>query len=591
MAEREPSRGPSRAWFLVLALLHAALGLWALHAWIHGPFQGRGVVDGYEVLRMARTASAGPFETKGPLYPWVLSLALRLDGNEAWTIGILGIALSLGVLAGVGRLCSSTGVPRAAPWAMAFYALSGSAYAFLVQPLPAVMAALFLVWGAVFLAVTARGVARAFSGGALLAASALTRAPLAVAAALLGIRELAAKRWARAGSALFGAMLVAALGFAGFGARAWPAGSAFNLRQGNGGARSGFCDVRPGPAYERARYEAAFAPPGERGAAPEFERYQRAQVWREVRADPGGAALTLLRKAFLLWHRTETVTGADFRHGLRDFAPFPVLLLSYGVVAPLALASLLRRRPAAIWLPVLGVFLVNVVWLTSARYRFPALPFLCAAAGSWIALRPRAADVALALALALPLNLDLSGWRLVVPGDGLVQEGHLLLEQDRTSPRARDVLERAVLAGDDPRAEYELALAWQYAWAAGDPEALAKAEEHYRAALALDPLFPQAVENLIALLKQERRWAEALQLAYRAQAENPYAGGAWLAAAEIRRNLNPGEDTRALEAQGHAILALRALAMNDQDRGRMHASRAKSLGSQDPRLAPLLPAN
>ncbi|HVS10935.1 MAG TPA: hypothetical protein VMS76_13790, partial [Planctomycetota bacterium] len=294
---------------------------------------------------------------------------------------------------------------------------------------------------------------------------------------------------------------------------------------------------------------------------------------------------------FLFWHRTETVTGADFRHGLRDFAPFPALLLSYGLVAPLALASLLRRRRAAIGLPILGVFLVNVVWLASARYRFPALPFLCAAAGSWIALRPRASDVVLALALALFLNLDLSGRRLVIPGDGLVQEGHLLLEAERTSTRAREVLERAVQVGDDPRAEYELALAWQHAWGAGDAGAFAKAEEHYRAALALDPLYPQAVENLIALLKQERRWAEALQLAYRAQAENPYAGGAWLGAAEIRRNLNPGEDTRALEAQGHAILALRALAMNDQDRGRMHASRARSLGSKDPRLAPLLPAD
>ncbi|HVS08948.1 MAG TPA: hypothetical protein VMS76_03670, partial [Planctomycetota bacterium] len=305
MAEREPPREPSRAWFLVLALLHAALGLWALHAWIHGPFQGRGVVDGYEVLRMARTGSAGPFETKGPLYPWVLSLGLRM-GEEAWIVGILGIALSIGVLGGVGRLCSATGVPRAAPWAMALYALSGSVYAFLVQPLPAVMAALCLVWGAVLLAGPARGLARAFAGGALLAASAFARAPLAVAAVLLGIRELAAKRWARAGSALCGAMIVTALCFASFGARAWPAGSAFNLRQGNGGARSGFCDVRPGPVYERARYEAAFAPPDERGTAPEFERYQRAQLWREVRADPGGAALTLLRKAFLFWDRTET---------------------------------------------------------------------------------------------------------------------------------------------------------------------------------------------------------------------------------------------------------------------------------------------
>ena len=591
MAGAEAPRRPSRAWFAALALVHATLGSWALHAWVEGPFQGQGVVDGHEVLRMARTGSAGPFETKGPLHPFVLSLALRLGGHEAWTVAILGIALSIGVLAGVGRLCASLGVPRAAPWAMALYALSGSVYAFLVQPLPAVMAALFLVWGAVLLAGTARGVPRAFAGGALLAASAFARAPLAVAAFLLGLRELVAKRWPRAASALGGALLVAGLCVAGFGARAWPAGSAFNLRQGNGGARSGFCDVRPGPAYERARYEAAFAPLDERGAAPEFERYQRAQLGREVRADPGGAALTLLRKAYLFGHRTETVTGADFRHGLRDFAPFPVLLASFGVVAPLALASLLRRRPAAIWLPVVGVFVVNVVWLTSARYRFPALPFLCAAAGSWIALRPRAADVALALALAVPLNVNLSGWRLVVPGDGLVQEGHLLLEQDRTSPRARDVLERAVLAGDDPRAEYELALAWQYAWAAGDSEALAKAEEHYRAALALDPLFPQAAENLIALLKQERRWAEALQLAYQAQAENPYAGGAWLAAAEIRRNLNPGEDTRELEARGHAILALRALAMNDLDRGRMHASRAKNLGSRDPRLAPLLPGD
>ncbi|MFQ5556386.1 MAG: EAL domain-containing protein, partial [Acidimicrobiales bacterium] len=48
--------------------------------------------------------------------------------------------------------------------------------------------------------------------------------------------------------------------------------------------------------------------------------------------DPAGAAVTLARKAFLFFHRTEIHTGADFRHGLHAFPPLPALLLGFGLV-------------------------------------------------------------------------------------------------------------------------------------------------------------------------------------------------------------------------------------------------------------------
>lgn len=564
-----------------LAALHAGLAAWALWAWIRGPFLGEGIVDGAEVLSLARTGSAGPFETKSPLYPALLGLAFEVTRDSPWTVGALGIALSLAVLVGVERLCRAIGQPRAAPWSAALYALSGSSFVYAAQPLPPMGATAALVWGTVALAKARHSGALALAvlGGALLAASAFTRAPLALAGVLLIAWLLSERRWKLVAAAAAGALCVTLACFAVFGERAWPAAASLNLRLGNAGERTGFSDVRPGPVYDRMRIEAAFAPHELRGEAPEFERFQRAALRSEVVADPLGALATLARKAYLFWFRTEIVSAGDFRHGLSPFPPARVLLLSFGLVAPLALASSARWRTAPIALPILSVWAADILWITCARYRFPALPFACAAAGIWIASRPRRRDWAVAGALALLLNVNFSGKPLTVPGDGFVQEGRLWLARDRLAERSLSAFREALAAGSrDPRGRYELALALE---ARGELE---EAERRYREALELDPLYPEAAENLVALLLRAGRTEQAAREAEQLVLSSPYAGGLWLNLAAARRAEEPLADVRELEAQGFLRLSLRALAQGDLQRARRWAAEARSRGLSDARL-------
>jgi Tetratricopeptide repeat len=564
-----------------LAVLHTGLALWALWAWIHGPFLGEGIVDGAEILSLARTGSAGPFETKSPLYPALLRSAFELCGDSPWTVGALGIALSLETLLGVDRLARVLGRPEAAPWAAGFYAVSGSAFVYAVQPLPPLGATAALVWGTIAAARAQQSdsVARGVLGGALIAASAFARAPLALAGMLTAAWLAWGRRWRAASGMAVGALAVVLACFAGFGERAWPAAASFNLRLGNGGERSGFSDVRPGPFYDRMRIEAAFAPTEERGAAPEFERFQRTTLRAEIAADPLGALATLARKAYLFWFRTEISGEADFRHGLTRFQPARLLLLSFGLVAPLALASLLKARPAPVWLPLLSVFAADVVWLTCARYRFPALPFACTAAGIWIAARPRPRDWIAASVCALLLNVNLSGWALTIPGDGLVQEARVWLTRDRHAERALSAGLDAVTAGSrDPRGRYELALAHEARGQVGD------AERCYREALELDPLYPEAAENLVALQLRAGRTAEAAAEAEALAKSSPYAGGVWLNLAAARRTLDPLSDVSDLEREGFLRLSLRALAQGDLQQARSLANEARARGCVDARL-------
>lgn len=578
-----PERSPRRVLIVILAV-HAVLVLWAARAWIHGPFLGEGILDGHELLELARSGTQGAFRTKSPLYPALLRAAFALLADSPWTVALLGLCASSAVLLAVHTLAVECGEARAAPWAAGLYALSGSSLVFAVQPLPVLCATAFLAWGVVFVlrALRSGSPLHGALAGLLLGASVFTRAPLLIAAGLC-LSTLALRGRVRAALAGGAGLAVAAvLAFASFGANAWPTGSMLNLRQGNGAERSGISDLRPGPGYDRVRLEGAFAPAGERGSAPTFERFQRDALAAEVRADPAGAAATLARKAYLFWQRTETVTAADFRHGLARFPLRDLLLCSFGLIAPLALLGLARRACWPLFPALFGIFAVNVVWLTSARYRFPALPLLCVAAGSFVAARPSPRAWGAALLVAIPLNVNLAGIALTVPGDGSVQEGRMWLARERTGARTRAAYEAAFAAGSrDPRAHYERALVRE---ALGTPADLEGALADYERALELAPTYAEAAENLVALLLQRGRTAEAATRAEELTESSPYAGKVWLNLALARRALDPGADVAGLEAQGFLRLALRALAQNDRDAFERWAAEARLRGLDDARL-------
>jgi hypothetical protein len=584
---------------LACALLHSLLWSWSAWAWIQGPFRGQPLVDGAEIMALAQGEET-PLATKSPLYPWLLGWMLRALGPghlaQAWGVAALGLALSLANLSVLPRLCALAGRPEATPFALLAWTLSGSVLVHALQPLEPLLAAACLAWGT-WAALQARSSTVAGLGGALLCASLFARASLLPAAALMLLACVRPRPGRPAGSRLAigaGALSVLGLCALGFGARAWPGGAAFNLRLGNGAQRSGFTDLRPGPAYSNLRVEAAFAPAAERGAPPEFERYHARALARELGADPLGGLRTLARKAYLFFFRTEIVSDSEFRHGLRRFPLAPVLLASLGLIAPLALLGLWTQRtgPAAraLGLPVAGVFLANVLWVTCARYRLPALPFLCCAAGiGAAALRTRSRLWGPALALALCLNVNGSGRALLVPWDGAAQEVHLLVRRaqaERAAGHERAwaavqslaALESELAGGRDARAHYELAWACEQLVPGADEvnSWLERAERHYLRALELEPRYAEAAENLVALDVRRGRLASARERAAALYAAIPHAGKLWLSRSELERGALSAGQLEALRAQGFRRLALRDLAQGELASARQWAQAAEA---------------
>lgn len=576
----DPDATPWRG-LLLLALGHGALGLWAAWAWIHGPFGGEGVVDGAEVLSLATRGSAGAFETKSPLYPALLGWLLEMTGEVPWTVALFGIVSSTAVLLATGLAAHRLGGRRAALVAAGLYALSGSALAFAVQPLPTVFAAGLLVGGVALLLHEREGKwgSRALLGGALLAATVFARFSLLPGALLL----IGWGAWRRR-SVLVGALGATLALAAVLGARSIPEGGGLNLRLANSGLRSGITDLRPGPRYHRLRWDAVeHASRAE--PLPDLDREQYALLGAELAADRFGAAATLLRKTQLFWHGTEIVASADFRHGLERMPLEPVLLWSFFVIGPLALVGLLRRRATPLTLAILGVFAANVLFATCARYRFPALPFCCAAAGLALSVRWTRRDLALlggALLLAAP---NWSGTRLVQPGDGGVQEGYLLLSDGSATDEALRVLEEATRVGDDPRAAYLLGLCHERRWrASGDERELESALAAYRDALRRDPDYPEAAENLVAALLRAGRTAEARATALEWLERIPRAGLLHLNLAGILESEGKAGEAREHAAEGHRLMALRSLSQNELESARRHADAARAFGIQDRRL-------
>ena len=570
----------------LLAGCHAALIIWAAWAWINGPFQGEGVIDGAEVLALALEGSAGPFETKSPLYPTLLGWVLGLTGEVPWTVALCGLLSSVGVLLGVGLLAFRLAGRRAAIVSAFLYALSGSALAFSVQPLPTVFAAALLVWGAALLArdVDSSGRGPTLLAGALLAASVFARLSLLPAALLLLVWAARQRRLT-----LVGALGVAVLLGATFGGRSWPEGGGLNLRLANSGERSGITDIRPGPRYHALRWQAVdnqdpYEP------LRDLDREQYTLLRNEVLADPGGAFGTLLSKLQLFWHGTEIVASADFRHGLRGMPPAKLLLWSFALIAPLALVGLCRRRPTILWLAIAGVLAANVLFATCARYRFPALPFLCAAAGIAVASSRSKRELWWLGGTLLFTAPNWTGVRLVLPGDGLVQEGFLAMQRDRTSHEALATLEEANRLGNDPRGAYLLGLCHERRWQAGGSEAeLELALDGYQRALQIEPDYPEAAEDLAAALLRAGRIRDAKLTAIAWLKKIPRAGFLELNLAAIHESEGDAVRAREHAARGHLMMALRSLSQNELESARRHAAEARRLGVVDRRLDGLFP--
>lgn len=584
---------PRRAWIVpCIAGLHVLLAALAARAWIGGPFGATPVSENARIFELATKGLAGPVHD--PLYPWLLGKVLRLAPDSAWMVPALGIALSLATLFGIAALAREVSGERAARVAALLWAVSGSVLVFVVQPLPLVLGCTLLVWGALL---SRRGGMQAFVGGALLGGAALAFSGLALAALLLLLLVWIERPISGAFVCTTGCALALALAWRGLEPTPLPPEPALALRLANGGARSGYPDVRPGPVVDRLRLDAVLAQPADQDLVPP-EAFHRAKLADEVAADPIGWARTLLRKAFLFWHRTEIHSGADFRHGLSRLPGLGVALALFGLIAPLALAALFRRAPPGVLvLPITGVFVASLVALASSESRFGALPFLCVAAGSFFDSRPDRREMVIAAVLLVVLNVNWTGRDLVDEGDGFVQEVTALPESEMGSARARELLERATAVGRDPRAHFLLGRWHALAMRPGSTAELDAAAAHYRKAMELAPGYTEAGEGLVFAYSGART-PESLQIAReeceRLIASDPYAARAMLQLPPLLYRTepeSPDRQRRMDEAllRGQPVIALRYWAEGDVDKARAFAETCEKRGIVDKRLKTLLP--
>jgi Flp pilus assembly protein TadD len=162
--------------------------------------------------------------------------------------------------------------------------------------------------------------------------------------------------------------------------------SGFNLYLGNNPEADGTCYLRPGPAWDKFHAEAENAALEKNMSK---DKYLTSKTFEFYWNEPLTALKLFLTKAVYVWNYRELPSGADVG-SLRFFAQFQAFTWwSFGVLGVLSLCGLIFglsrmefiRRYRHFLILMLAFFMVQVVFVTSARYRLAMLPgmFLTAA--------------------------------------------------------------------------------------------------------------------------------------------------------------------------------------------------------------------
>ncbi len=406
-----PSRTPADPGLprgvLLAALVGVALRLVFVLQLRDDPFFDEPVLDADLHLRWARAIVAGsPFVEgayfKAPLYPWFLSLCLRLSDSLLLPRLIQAVLGGLGIVL-VGRLGARLSGALAGTFAawLAVFAWPLAAYDAELL-IPALYVPLCLLALELLLRADDRGPRAALLAGAALGAAALARpnvllfvppAALWLAWGALGERRL------RAGLALLAGTVLVLLPITLRNALT-PGGSlvlvssqaGLNLWIGNHPAADGTSAVAPGlrpdldgmveDAHRQAEAEA-----GRPLNAGEVSRHFTIKTLRSVSADPARALRLFLFKLRLLWSGSELPNTRPLAFFARRYAPVSAaFFLGFSPLAVLGAIGLLltwrdrRGRLLAVWVGItaLGIALFFV----NDRFRTPIVPVLCALGGT-----------------------------------------------------------------------------------------------------------------------------------------------------------------------------------------------------------------
>jgi tetratricopeptide (TPR) repeat protein len=504
------------------------------------PTFARPILDGAYYVGVAHALSSNG-ATSGvyympPLYPWLLSLFLEVFG-DAWTL--LFLTQHLAVVAAAGLLAMSA---RRVAGDLAGLAAAGLAVLyhpalfFASRPLGESFALLLLA-AAVFFGSHEEERAGAAAGLAAGMAT-LARPNFLPLAPVWAVRDFVRGRARRAG-------LLMALGLIAILPAAWHnyaasgrlvpvsanGGVVFFL--GNApGAVGVYTPVTGFTGSLQSQQDEAIAEASARTGKAQDAVSSDGFWWREGlrarAADPIGTIVLMIRRVLLTLDDAEH--GLDYApaldaNPLRFAAPLPFALILGFAVFGVAALGFARTGGFVVWSAVLLAAAAPLIFYVSSRHRLPLAFLLAVPAGTGIAaLRttrrfvPYAASAfALALSFAVP------------SGDFLRTEKASALSVIADVQRKAGDLDAAartsVLATDlDP----ENAIAW---FNRGVAEAArgntTEAERAYRAALAADPVQPEAASNLAGLLVRAGRAAEAAPLLEKALAAWPRHAVGW----------------------------------------------------------------
>lgn len=423
---------------LVLRLLHnaAMMGspLYAVPLGGHVAF-----LDHAERIAAGQLVPDRPFSENSPLFPYLVAVVfLGAGGRDLFLVRLLGIVVDSVTAALVARLGARRFGPLAGLLGGLLYAGYGPAIFFSAELIYVPYSLLFCTVTVLLLTREPPSTGRSLAAGityglatgfmpSLLAGSPL----LAVVVAARGRRRLA-----RSGAALVGVALaiapVTALNYAASGTLVLltlSSGHAFYLGH-NPQARAGYYLPDRVGAVQAANRGSIFdsmhriAEEAEGGpiADEQVSAYYAHKAWQHIVAHPGSELRLLATRVLAFMNWFEATTYADF-YFQRERSTWLRVLPGFTVLFALAMVGLVRSRPIR-ELPLLLFPLTSLatvlVFFYLARFRMPAVPFLCCFAGRGVASlvmsgrRRRFGRLAARAAVALAA-FGVASWPMVVP--------------------------------------------------------------------------------------------------------------------------------------------------------------------------------
>ncbi|HUT25129.1 MAG TPA: glycosyltransferase family 39 protein, partial [Sumerlaeia bacterium] len=401
---------------------------------------------------------------RGPLYPYFLGILYRIFGHDYFLprlaqslFGALAVVLLYLIGKGVfGRTSAILGGALAVAFPTLIFFGGELLITSVFLPLSLLTLWLFLRWSE-----EPRRMGRLAAAGAVCGLSALARPNIllvtpffALWSAWVARRAGLSWRGNFAGLVLLTASVVAVI--LPVTVRNWVVGRDFvlissqggiNFYVGNNAAATGFTSATPTRFRYWGEYEDSVdlfarrqaeietgrgAAEGRRMKPSEISRYWSGKAWRWIADHPADAARLALKKTVLFWSAVEIKNNKSISFAARFSRLLTVLLwiLPFGLVAPLALAQMARRRPSASQALLIGFvicYMMSVApFFVYARYRMPVVPVLLLYAAHWVVeaagemSRKRLRAVAIRLVLtglfALLVWVDSYGARRVMRG-------------------------------------------------------------------------------------------------------------------------------------------------------------------------------